>query len=123
MGPQENSLEDGVTSQGYSPAAWHLLYPWCVMSSSGRFSGVPEEIITNSAEETIQWGKEFSKRLKAPVVGLLTGDLGTGRTTPTKGIVSGLRHATEDDATIPTFTLLHLHGNSPKVYYPYPFTL
>ena len=34
-----------------------------------------EEIITHTAEETIRWGREFSKRLKAPVLVLLTGDL------------------------------------------------
>jgi len=40
---------------------------------------VAEEIITHSAEETTNWGREFSKRLKAPVLVLLTGDLGRER--------------------------------------------
>jgi tRNA threonylcarbamoyladenosine biosynthesis protein TsaE len=78
---------------------------------------VPEEIITHSAEETTTWGREFSKRLQPPVLVLLTGDLGTGKTTLTKGIVSGLGAANEDDVTSPTFTLVHVYGNSSKVYH------
>ena len=76
-----------------------------------------EEIITHSAEETIQWGREFAKRLKAPVLVLLTGDLGTGKTTLTKGLVSGLGAANEDQVTSPTFTLVHVYGNQAKVYH------
>jgi len=48
---------------------------------------------------------------------LLTGDLGTGKTTLTKGIVSGLGAANEDDVTSPTFTLVHVYGKPPKVYH------
>jgi tRNA threonylcarbamoyladenosine biosynthesis protein TsaE len=78
---------------------------------------VAEQIITHSAEETTNWGREFSKRLGAPVLVLLTGDLGTGKTTLTKGIVSGLGAANEDDVTSPTFTLVHVYGRPPKVYH------
>lgn len=76
-----------------------------------------EEIITHSAEETISWGREFAKRLKAPMLVLLTGDLGSGKTTLTKGIVSGLGAADENDVTSPTFTLVHVYGKPAKVYH------
>ena len=76
-----------------------------------------EEIITHSSEETTNWGREFAKRLKPPVLVLLTGDLGTGKTTLTKGIVSGLGAAAEDDVTSPTFTLVHVYGKAAKVYH------
>jgi tRNA threonylcarbamoyladenosine biosynthesis protein TsaE len=76
-----------------------------------------EETITHSAEETIAWGREFAKRLKAPALVLLTGDLGTGKTTLTKGLVSGLGAAEEDDVTSPTFTLVHVYGKQAKVYH------
>ena len=76
-----------------------------------------EEIITHSAEETIQWGREFAKSLKAPVLVLLTGELGTGKTTLTKGLVSGLGAADENDVTSPTFTLVHTYGKQLKVYH------
>jgi tRNA threonylcarbamoyladenosine biosynthesis protein TsaE len=78
---------------------------------------VDEEIITHSAEATTQWGREFAKRLKAPVLVLLTGELGSGKTTLTKGIVAGLGAADEDDVTSPTFTLVHVYGNADKVYH------
>lgn len=76
-----------------------------------------EEIITHSAEETIQWGREFAKRLRVPALVLLTGDLGTGKTTLTKGLVSGLGAANENEVTSPTFTLVHVYGKQSKVYH------
>lgn len=78
---------------------------------------MPEEIITRSAEETTNWGRKFSKRLQPPVLVLLTGDLGTGKTTLTKGIVSGLGAANEEDVTSPTFTLVHVYGKPAKVFH------
>jgi len=78
---------------------------------------VPEQLITTSAEETTNWGREFAKRLQPPTLVLLTGDLGTGKTTLTKGIVSGLGAANEDDVTSPTFTLVHVYGKAAKVYH------
>ena len=76
-----------------------------------------EEIITHSSEETVQWGREFAKRLKPPVLVLLTGDLGTGKTTLTKGLVSGLGAANENDVTSPTFTLVHVYGKQAEVFH------
>ncbi len=76
-----------------------------------------EEIITQSSEETMNWGREFAKRLKAPVLVLLKGELGSGKTTLTKGIVAGLGAAREEEVTSPTFTLVHVYGNSAKVYH------
>jgi tRNA threonylcarbamoyladenosine biosynthesis protein TsaE len=79
---------------------------------------VTEEILTHSAEQTTQWGREFAKRLRPPVLVLLTGDLGSGKTTLTKGIVAGLGAAPEDEVTSPTFTLVHVYGaDSAKVYH------
>jgi tRNA threonylcarbamoyladenosine biosynthesis protein TsaE len=78
---------------------------------------VAEELLTHSAEETTAWGREFAKKLKAPVLVLLSGELGSGKTTLTKGIVAGLGAATEDEVTSPTFTLLHEYGSGHKVYH------
>jgi tRNA threonylcarbamoyladenosine biosynthesis protein TsaE len=78
---------------------------------------VAEEIITRSAEETANWGRELAKQLTAPVLVLLTGDLGSGKTTLTKGIVAGLGAASEDEVTSPTFTLVHIYGKAAKVYH------
>ena len=76
-----------------------------------------EEIITHSSEDTTNWGREFAKRLTVPVLVLLTGDLGSGKTTLTKGIVAGLGAASEDQVTSPTFTLVHVYGKVAKVYH------
>ena len=76
-----------------------------------------EEIITHSAEETTRWGREFAKKLKPPMLVLLTGELGSGKTTLTKGIVAGLGAAAEDEVTSPTFTLVHVYGKAQKVYH------
>ena len=76
-----------------------------------------EELITRSAEETVAWGREFAETLKAPVLVLLSGEMGSGKTTLTKGIVAGLKAADEDEVTSPTFTLLHEYGAGGKVFH------
>jgi tRNA threonylcarbamoyladenosine biosynthesis protein TsaE len=70
-----------------------------------------KSVVTRSAEETIAWGRELARELKAPLLVLLTGDLGSGKTTLTKGIVAGLGAADEEDVTSPTFTLVHVYGD------------
>ena len=76
-----------------------------------------DEAVTHSAEETIAWGRVFAESLKPPVLVLLTGELGSGKTTLTKGIVAGLNAANEDEVTSPTFTLLHEYGTGGKVFH------
>ncbi len=75
------------------------------------------EFISRSAEETIQKGRELAAQLQPPVVVLLSGELGTGKTTLTKGIVSGLGAGIEEEVTSPTFTLVHVFHNHCKVYH------
>jgi len=81
----------------------------------------PEEILTQSSEETTELGRTLAARLSAPVLVLLKGDLGAGKTTLTKGIISGLGAAAEEDVTSPTFNLVHVFKtkDSPplKVYH------
>lgn len=76
-----------------------------------------EAVTTRSAEETIAWGRALAETLRAPVLILLSGELGTGKTTLTKGIVAGLHAAEEDEVTSPTFTLLHEYGQQGKVFH------
>jgi tRNA threonylcarbamoyladenosine biosynthesis protein TsaE len=78
---------------------------------------VPDEVITRSAEETVAWGRQFAAGLHAPVLVLLSGELGSGKTTLTKGIVAGLSAASEDEVTSPTFTLLHEYGGGKRVFH------
>ena len=62
-------------------------------------------------------GRQLAHRLRPPVLVLLSGDLGSGKTTITKGIVSALGVAREEEVTSPTFTLVHEFGNHLKVYH------
>jgi len=62
---------------------------------------------TQSAEETIAFGRRLAANLSPPLVILLRGDLGAGKTTLVKGIAEGFGAASADDVTSPTFTLVH----------------
>lgn len=75
------------------------------------------EILTHSSEETIAQGRQIGAALKPPVLILLSGDLGAGKTTLTKGIAAGLGAAREDDVTSPTFTLVHKYDGATRVYH------
>jgi tRNA threonylcarbamoyladenosine biosynthesis protein TsaE len=74
-------------------------------------------LLTQSTEETILRGREIGKRLRPPVLILLSGDLGAGKTTLTKGLVCGLGAAHEDEVTSPTFTLVHKYDCGARVYH------
>lgn len=64
-------------------------------------------ITTNSAEETIALGRKLAAEWSPPLLVLLRGDLGAGKTTLVKGIAEGFQAASADDVTSPTFTLVH----------------
>ena len=75
---------------------------------------------TNSEEETIELGRKIASELPKRAVVLLIGNLGAGKTTLAKGILSGLGAATPDEVTSPTFTLIHEYGprdDSRRVYH------
>jgi tRNA threonylcarbamoyladenosine biosynthesis protein TsaE len=78
---------------------------------------------SKSTQETISFGRQIGAKLKAPVLIFLTGDLGAGKTTLTKGIVSGAGRTKEEEITSPTFTLIHKYSgttpgaDSPPIYH------
>jgi len=69
---------------------------------------------THSPEETIELGRRIARDLPSRAVVLLIGDLGAGKTTLAKGIVSGLSAAAPEEVSSPTFTLIHEYG---RVYH------
>ncbi len=69
---------------------------------------------THSAEETIDVGRQIAKQLPRRAVVLLIGNLGAGKTTLAKGIISGLGAAEPEEVSSPTFTLIHEYG---RVYH------
>ena len=48
-------------------------------------------MVTHSAEETIAFGRTLAAELSPPLIVLLRGDLGAGKTTLVKGIAEGFR--------------------------------
>ena len=65
------------------------------------------QTITHSAEETIAFGRSLAAEMSPPLIVLLHGDLGAGKTTLVKGIAEGFGAARAEDVTSPTFTLVH----------------
>jgi tRNA threonylcarbamoyladenosine biosynthesis protein TsaE len=78
-----------------------------VRRDSGDLRQVTRDITTNSAEETIAFGRTLAELLAPPKLVLLRGDLGAGKTTLVKGIAAAFEAAAEEDVTSPTFTLVH----------------
>ena len=68
-------------------------------------------IETHSEEETIEAGRRIAAALPRRAVVLLIGNLGAGKTTLAKGIISGLGAAEPDEVSSPTFTLMHEYQN------------
>jgi len=75
------------------------------------------QTITHSAEETIAYGRHLAAELSPPLIVLLRGDLGAGKTTLVKGIAEGFQAARAEDVTSPTFTLVHEYRSSRAVLY------
>lgn len=71
---------------------------------------------TRGEEETIELGRRIAATLSKRAVVLLIGNLGAGKTTLAKGIISGLCAAEPEDVTSPTFTLIHEYGEG-RVYH------
>ncbi len=77
------------------------------------------EFVSRSNDDTIAFGRRLAEQLGAPVLVLLSGELGAGKTTLAKGIISGLGAAREEDVTSPTFKLVHVFNRPAggKVYH------
>src|SRR4051794_32201304 len=72
---------------------------------------------TSSPSATIELGRELASRLRAPMLVLLRGDLGAGKTTLVKGIAEGFQAAKQEDVTSPTFTLVHEYRGANVLLY------
>lgn len=63
------------------------------------------EVVSNSEKETIDFGKKVAKNLKKGNIVILSGDLGSGKTKFTEGILTyfGL----QNEISSPTFTIVN----------------
>lgn len=75
------------------------------------------ESFSASAEETKLLGQNLAKKLKAGQVVAFVGDLGAGKTTFIKGLVSAFNQTPENQITSPTFNYLNIYSEEPAVYH------
>ena len=64
----------------------------------------------------MELGRSIAAALPPRALVLLIGNLGAGKTTLAKGIISGLGAAEPEEVTSPTFTLIHEYGDG-RVYH------
>ncbi|MFA5063034.1 MAG: tRNA (adenosine(37)-N6)-threonylcarbamoyltransferase complex ATPase subunit type 1 TsaE [Candidatus Omnitrophota bacterium] len=76
------------------------------------------KVITASVRETLRLGEFLSKHLKPGDIICLKGNLGSGKTTLTKGIASGLG-VSRIKVTSPSFVIMrqHLEGRVPLFHF------
>ncbi len=65
-------------------------------------------IITNSSEETKNFGQEFAESLQGGDIVLLYGNLGAGKTTFVKGLAAGL--GISEEILSPTFSVMNIYA-------------
>ena len=89
-----------------------------VSKESGSVPGVAVwQVETGSDEETRSVGRHLADILPKKAVVLLTGDLGAGKTTITKGIAAGRGAASPNEVSSPTYTLIHEYGQPARIYH------
>jgi len=74
-------------------------------------------VVTHSRDETIAWGRKLGSLLGPGDVLTLSGPLGAGKTTLTKGLTEGLGLEDSRYVTSPTFVLVHEYPANVPVYH------
>lgn len=75
------------------------------------------QIFTHSETESIGLGKIIGQALRPSDMVLMIGDLGSGKTTMAKGIVSGATGVPTEEVVSPTFTLVNRYEGEPPVHH------
>ena len=75
--------------------------------------------ISNSPAETEAIGRQFAKEVDAGSILALEGELGSGKTQFTKGLVAGLESSAP--VTSPTFTIIHEYPGGRLPVYHFDF--
>ncbi len=73
------------------------------------------EYISNSDDETMDFGTKIGSIAKPGLIITLSGDLGTGKTVLARGIARGL--GIDEPITSPTFTILHQYNGRLPLYH------
>lgn len=72
---------------------------------------------TKDEEETLQLGRLLGAALPRETLVCLFGELGAGKTTLTKGIVSAATGTPQQEISSPTFTYLNIYSGEKNVYH------
>lgn len=75
------------------------------------------EVSSHSDHETKVLGERIGRLLEVGDVVCLYGELGSGKTTLTKGLAKGLGVQSEDDVRSPSFVLIHRYQGRVSVYH------
>ena len=105
-------LSDGYDKNDYGKAQIAVIHP---PSGAVEAPSVPARLLltTRSPEETIALGQRIGQAIRSNLFIALSGDLGAGKTTFTKGLAAGL--GLPVTVTSPTFTLVneYVQGKGP----------
>lgn len=74
-------------------------------------------ILSHSENETFQLGYDMGQKLKVGDVLCFFGDLGAGKTTFIKGVVSACTGEAEETVVSPTYTYLSIYSGAIPVYH------
>ena len=75
------------------------------------------DIVTNSAEETIELGRRIGEQLKGGEIFALCGQLGSGKTHLIKGVAAGAGAEEERQVNSPTFVLVNEYSGKLDIYH------
>ncbi|KIH77093.1 tRNA threonylcarbamoyladenosine biosynthesis protein TsaE [Geoalkalibacter ferrihydriticus] len=75
------------------------------------------KITTASPQETQQFGRLLGSLVGAPLLILLSGELGAGKTCLTQGLAQGLEVPTDEPVTSPSYTLMNQYRGRLPLYH------
>jgi len=75
----------------------------------GKDNAMIKEFISNSPQDTLNFGTSIGKNLNGGEIILLNGELGSGKTLLTKGIARGLGIDPSNTVVSPSFTLMNIY--------------
>jgi tRNA threonylcarbamoyladenosine biosynthesis protein TsaE len=87
------------------------------MSSGTKRRRPVEKLKSGSSDETQRIGMSLARKLTVPGIVLLRGELGTGKTTLTRGIARGLGLADSTLVNSPSFTLVNIYQGDCPIYH------
>ena len=88
------------------------------MSSKKHNPELPKgTFLSESPEETERIGSDLARKIPIPGVVLLRGDLGSGKTTLTRGLARGLELKDPTLVNSPSFTLVNMYQGKCPIYH------